>query len=337
MLRNSERQTFKRCRHRWQWTYLDGRQSIEAPNALRFGDLVHRALAPYFKPGRKRGPHPARTFEKLYVEQAAELRQRGFDVYSDEKWVDALDLGTGMLNGYVERFAAADAEYEVVASEQTFQLRVSTLPFIIHPGDDPSELSFWVVGTFDGVWRHLSSKKVVFKEFKTAASIQYDGLPMDEQAGTYWTYGPKWLLKKGILQPGEMPSEILYTFLRKATPPVDRPKNAEGHYLNKDGSVSKSQPSPFFGRVPVYRDQPDRERMHERVCAEMIDIYRAREGSVLSALYKNPGPLHMPNCRGCGVREACEVHESGGDWRSVLESTHTAWNAYAAHELAERH
>ena len=324
MLRNSERSTFKTCRHRWQWTYLDGRQSVDAPNALRFGDLIHRALADYFPPGIRRGPHPAPTFERLYEEQARELGDRGFDVFSDEKWVNALPLGIGMLEGYVRRYADEDAEYEVLSSEQTFQVRIR------HPD------GFWfkVVGTFDGVWRHRKTGRIVFKEFKTAAAITDDGLALDEQAGLYWTYGPRWLRMAGYLKADQSISSILYTRLRKAIPNPDKKTDLLGRVLNKDGTISKQQPAPYFSRIPVYRDLTDRERVHERVLAEVAEIRAARAGKL--ALYKNPGPLHMPNCRGCAVREACEVHETGGDFASVLAASMTDWNPYAAHELPER-
>lgn len=329
LLRNSERQTWKKCRHRWQWTYLDGRESREAPNALRFGDLFHRALEPYYKPGIKRGPHPARTFERLYNEQAKQMADEGFDVWSDEKWVEALDLGVRMLEGYVERYSEADKEFEVIASEQTFQLLLNGRTW------DGRPFKFKVVGTFDGVWRHRSTGRTSFKEFKTCAAIQTDGLAMDEQAGVYWTYGPRWLRRKGLLKEGEVISDILYTFCRKAAPDPNQKRDEQGRNLNKDGSISKRQPADYFLRLPVYRDLGDRERMHERVVAEAGDVWQARRGEL--PLYKNPGPLYMPNCRGCPVREACEVHETGGDWKPTLDAITRPWNPYAAHELAERH
>lgn len=335
MLRNSERQAFKTCRWRWDWTYNRGLQAATAPTALRFGDLIHQSLAPYYKRGVKRGPHPAETFERLYMEQAKELDGQGFNVFADDKWEPALELGIGMLNGYVGRYAEEDKEYEVISSEQTFQLRVRSRPFRPYGGAPKEPLTFYVVGTFDGVWRHRSTGRIVFKEFKTAAAINVDGLAMDEQAGMYWTYGPKWLRMQRVLKDGELPSAILYTFLRKAIPNPDKRRDAEGRVLNKDGSVSKSQPAPYFERLPVYRDEADRERMHERVLDEIEEIVHARNG--LHAIIKNPGPLHMPNCRDCAVREACEVHETGGDWEPVLSAAMIPWDAYAAHELPERH
>lgn len=336
MLRNSERSTFKTCRHRWEWTYLDGRQSRDAPHALRFGDLIHRSLEPYYKPGTKRGPHPAKTFEELYQAQVQEFKDKGFNVFDRdaEKWESAFDLGRGMLNGYVERYKDEDQDWEVVASEQTFQLPV-VVPRRLGLGPDGKVFRFKMVGTFDGVWRHRKSGVLIFKEFKTAAAIKLDGLPMDEQASCYWTYGPRWLVRKGYLKEGELPSKIMYTYLRKSIPNPDHVFNDLGQKLNKDGSVSKVQAAPYFSRVPVYRDAADRQRAHERICQEALMIARARSGQ--EPLIKNPGPLHMPNCMGCAVKDACELHETGGDYSEMLKMTMSPWNPYASHELPERH
>jgi len=338
LIRNSERTTFLTCRHRWALTWLLGRQATDQPRALRFGDLVHQALAAYYIPGRKRGPAPAETFAQLYEEQASLLQDQGFNVFSDEAWVDALDLGRGMLTRYVEEYTPDDAEYEVISSEQVFQVPVYRRM--------PRAFRFKAVGTLDGVWRHLPTGRVIFKEFKTATAINVDALALDEQASMYWTFGPAWLRRRGILKEGEDIDHILYTFLRKALPNPDYRFDDEGRKLNKDGSVSKVQPSPYFVRVPVYRDKADKAQFYERLRAQAADMYimtaamKAWEengrGDLPPLIYKNPGTMFFPNCRGCPVRESCEVHESGGDWRAVLDQITVPWDGYAAHELAER-
>jgi hypothetical protein len=339
LMRNSERSTFLTCRHRWALTWVLGRQTINQPTALRFGDLVHQALAAYYIPGRKRGPAPAETFARLYEEQAQALHEGyGFNVFSDEAWVDALDLGKGMLTRYVEEYAPDDAMYEVISSEQVFQV-------LVHH-DLSRSMRFKAVGTLDGVWRHLPTGRIIFKEFKTATAISQDALALDEQASMYWTFGPRWLRRHGILKEGEDIDHILYTFLRKAVPNPGYKYDDEGRKLNKDGSISKVQPSPFFLRVPVYRDQADKRTFYERLVAESVDMFilRAAMGAwqengrrdLPPMVYKNPGGLAFPNCRGCPVRESCEVHESGGDWMSVLDQITIPWDGYTAHELPER-
>lgn len=356
LLRNSERQTFKRCRRQWRWAYVDRlKPKAEAP-ALRFGDLIHRSLADYYVPGTKRGDHPALTFERLYEEQLDEAATFGFRD-EDDSWHSAAEMGVAMLEGYVDEFEEAESVYSVICSERPFRAPVRV-----------GGQKVYVVGTIDGVWRDRSTKKILFKEFKTARTIALDGLPLDEQAGTYWTYGPAALRREKILKPSDEPVGVLYTFLRKALPDP-RPRNPFGQYLNqptveeiasalrergiepgrakKDdlvsraeiagidvgqlGSVSKVQPSPLFHRELVHRDEPERTRMHARVLAEIEDMLYVREDLDVRA-YKNPGPLHAPNCRFCAFRDMCELEEVGADWEAMRDGTMVAWDPYDAHE-----
>lgn len=323
LLRTSEAVSFKRCEQQWHWNFIDRiRPRTDAP-ALRFGDLVHQALAIYYKPGRKRGRKPWLSFEKLYQDQLdAELTRLAIKV-PEGSWFDAMELGTGMLRGYVERYKDRDEEYEVISSEQTFQWAMEVGGVGV----------CYVVGTFDGVWKRLTKDKGLwFKEFKTTGgAIQFDGLQMDEQAGRYWTFGPKWLRQEGILGPKQDLEGILYTVMRKALPNPDYTYNELGQKLNQDGSVSKSQPGKNFDSAPIFRDRHDREVMEERVREEFVRIASHRQGIVKPI--KNPGPLFMPNCRGCAFRDMCELHEAGGDWEEMRRQTMERWDPYADHEI----
>src|SRR5690349_22689846 len=73
IIRNSERNTLKRCPQRWWWAWRQGLRPIgEISDALWFGTGVHLALAEWYcGPGLKRGRHPAETFDEW---SAGELR-----------------------------------------------------------------------------------------------------------------------------------------------------------------------------------------------------------------------------------------------------------------------
>lgn len=337
LIRNSERQSFKRCRFQWALNFgvLTGTplKPLEDARALRFGDLIHQALAVHYKPGRKRGPKPWLIFEKLYKQQVEELEMERLNMRDEDKWLDAAELGPAMLKAFYERYHERDKQYEVLSAEQTFQVPIS----LGNTGFGVGRTRVVVVGTLDGVWKDMSGSRkdaeVFFKEWKTATSIDLSNLQFDEQAGTYWTYAPKWLWRMGILEEGVWPTHILYTFLRKAMPD-ERKKDELGRALNLDGSVSKKQPAKMFERQPVYRDAADRKAMHKRIVAEAIEMELVKRGDLDS--YKNPGPLYMPNCRGCPFRDPCELHETGGDWQAMLRSAYQEWNPYDAHEIVER-
>ena len=125
LVRNSERGALKKCEWLWKWEFVDLLKPDEDAVALRFGDLVHQALAKYYKKGTKRGPHPAKSFKKLYEAQWEELGKMNMKPNDEDKWLDAGDLGHDMLTAYVERYAERDASWEVLSTEQTFQLPVN--------------------------------------------------------------------------------------------------------------------------------------------------------------------------------------------------------------------
>jgi len=359
---------YKKCSQAWWWQFVDLLKPAEDARALRFGDLVHRSLALYYKRGSKRGPHPAKTFKKLYLHEVEQLKKDRLNMRDEERWLDAEELGPAMLEGYVDMYGENDKQFVVLSSEQVFQRPLATrLP-------DGSKLVFYIVGTLDGLWAEGRSLKVhgdpFFKEFKTATTIDFSGLPMDEQAGTYWTYAPKWLARMKLMPPGADPTHILYTFLRKAMPDL-RAENELGQKLNlptKDelleyykeagrnlpqvrtmealkedlgvevwpflGSPSKKQPSALFDRQPIYRDQADKENMHMRVCDEAVQMELTRRGFLKPI--KNPGPLYMPNCKFCFARDMCELHETGADWEAMRDATMVKWDPYDSHEIVER-
>jgi hypothetical protein len=322
MIRNSERQSYKKCRQQWWWNFVDLLKPEETARALRFGDLIHQSLAAYYKKGIRRGPLPHKNFARLYEAQWEELGRLNMRADDEGKWADAGDLGEAMLKGYIDEYGERDKQYRILSSEQVFQV-----PILTH------KLKFVIVGTLDGVWQDRASGDIFFKEFKTAASIDPAPLAMDEQAGTYWTYAPKWLWRQGLMPDGLYPSHILYTFLRKALKD-QRPRDEFGQSLNQDGTVSKKQPAKNFARFPIYRDRADREMMHRRVTAEAAEMEMVRRGDL--AVIKNPGPLYMPNCRGCSFKDMCELHETGSDWEAMRDATMKTWDPYAAHEIVER-
>jgi hypothetical protein len=304
----SERSAFKQCRWKW-WVFYVMRlkPKYDAP-ALRFGSLIHKALELYYIPGRKRGVNPAITFEKEYERELKESYSIGFRD-EDGKWGDAAELGLDMLNGYVEQYGS-EGDLEVVASESRFEAPIT------HP--DSGRVIGIAVGVVDGIWRWVSkrNKPVEIVDHKTATSIDVSYLSTDDQAGQYWTFGVDRLRENKVLKPAQPLDRITFNFLRKAKKDL-RPQNALGQYLNQDGvTVSKKQPPENFVRHPSFRNEADRASVRASIASELQEMALVRSGVL--AVYKSPS---KENCRGCPVREACELHESGQDWRAMLKMT----------------
>jgi hypothetical protein len=322
LVRTSERQSFLTCRQKWQWAYVEHLKPPQTDTKLVFGDLVHQALAAYYKAGRKRGPHPTSTFESL-CEKLSE--EQDTSIWEDDQVVDMRELGIDMLNRYVEHWIELDKEYEVISSEQTFQVPIGRI----------DGRKVYYVGTIDGVWRHRPTGKIRFAEHKTTTAISGAALPMDEQVGAYWTYGPRWLRLKGFLKEDERLDGILYNWLRKSIRPQDGQWDEQGRRINKNGTISKRQPPQYFGRQLTFRGDVEAERVKARVRNEIRDMMEARAHPE-QHVYKNPGPSFFPNCKFCSFRDMCELHETGNDWEAFKRAAYVVWQPYAAHERVER-
>jgi hypothetical protein len=319
LLRTSERATYKRCRQQWAWTFIDGYRSTQKRPALEFGEMAHAALAAYYPPGRKRGPHPAATFKELY---AAETREAFSMRGEDEEWLDAGELGIAVLEHYVQHWGR-DRHIEIIAPEHPFKIALKDV------GGSP----FYYVGRFDALgYDHDLGEYFVF-EHKTASSIPSGvHLALDEQAGSYWAFAPQVIRR--MIRAGTIPirhhklglDHILYNYLRKAKPP-DKEMDEDGHVLTKKGAVSKRQPANFFERIPVYRDRGDMKTMIKRIRQEAWEMRMVREGKI--PIFKNPsGGYPDRHCEACPFRDMCELHETRSDWRGYAMQNFVHGDAY---------
>lgn len=319
-IRTSERTALMRCEQRWYWAYVDLLKPLARSAPLTFGDLVHQALAGWYLPEPprskrekpKRGPHPAATFLDIY-----DRGQFDFGWGDTDHYVDARERGEEMLVNYVE-FWGDDRRYRIVAPEIPFQIP------IVH---NKRTIATYV-GTCDALMQDLETGQYGFLETKTAKSISTVHLSFDEQAGSYWTYGPALLRKMGLLQHDEDVDFILYNFLRKGAKDP-RPVDDMGRALNKNGTVSKQQPAPLFSRKPVRRAMHERKMLHKRVIAQAAIMADLRSGK------REPIKSVLNGCAGmykCEFRDMCEIHEQGGDWEEFRDLTMETWEPYEIHE-----
>ncbi len=325
LLRTSERSTFNRCRFLWDLTYNRELKPHYDMPALRFGTLIHKALAGWYVPGIKRGVNPATAFEKLYKEELKTATKMGFRD-EDGKWYEAGELGVNMMTAYLEEYGK-DEEWEVLATELPFRTIVYK--------DDGVTPWFVYAGVVDGLWRHRPTKRLWIPDHKTTDGIgpkTGEHLRLDNQAGSYWTWGVRALQEKGWLKENDRLHGMLYNYMRKAMQDTrafrlsDRGKKI---YLNNDGSDSKKQPSPYFLRLQILRDAADRAAQEVRSKQDFREMELAREG-VIQRDKKSPGQF---TCIGCSMIDVCELHETGHDWEQTLASTTQHWNPYAEHEI----
>lgn len=361
-MRNSERSTFRRCRLKWHWSYNVRLEPDRQKGALTFGTMIHEALAAYYPPGRKRGPHPAGVFDKLYVAQ-----EREFNQWDEEgNKVPARELGNAMLSAYVDAYGADD-HIEVLAPEMALQVDVY---------DAQGRYVCTWVGRGDALYKDLlrssrSQPRYGFLEHKTAKTIETELSVVSgygEQGLSYWWAGSIVLKDMGLIKDVDQIDHVLFNWLKKSLG-SDKPRNDQGHVLNKPkkeallmacetngldvprkatidvlwqvleaagfdptryGEVSKVQPSPLLHRYELDYGVKERQEINRRIRMEAGEMARVRDGRL--PIYKNP----TKDCKwDCPFHAACEVHEMGGDYESILELEFNEWSPYDGHELLE--
>jgi len=320
VVRNSELSTWRECRQKWEWGWNQRlRKRDGSSSALKFGSLIHLALEKFYKPGKRRGGHPVKIWDKVWQQWIADGNEDWQILKETREFpegVGAYQLGHSMMAAYYEEYGA-DKNYEIISPEQTFQLDIY---------DDQDEHLGIFTGTVDAVIRDMRTGRIGFFEHKTGASLDPFGAPliMDEQAGSYWTFGAMFLVHQGVIESALDLDFVLYNRLRKAMPDR-RAKNEDGLAINRDGSVSKNQPTPLFKREYTFRTDADRQSVYDRVLMEMMEIAQAKSGDFF--IYKNPAR----HCGFCEFRDMCEVHETKSDWESVRDMTMTTWDPYEDH------
>lgn len=337
ILRNSERLSFKRCQQQWDWAWRCGLTPAQTRKDARwFGTGIHLALAEFYTPpganGFVRGRNPIETWEQFCAGQSVVLKAG--DWYDDEaeyEFVQAKELGTVMLQEYLKNYGD-DPHWEVLMPETRFEANIPFTKEQINRGvpkklliDDDTITK--IVGTFDMPVRDHSFPKpriMVIDHKTTNKRENTKHLVKDDQAGTYIAVGTYYLRKSGLIRQNEAIDGMIFNYLRKAKPP-EKPRNAQGQVLNKDGSVSKSQPAPLFWREPVIRGKANRLAQIRRIAEDAEQIAMARQGQI--PVLKSPGE----HCNWCDFSDLCDIHENGDDFIGFVETMFYEYDPYADH------
>lgn len=373
-VRSSARKSFNNCEWAWDLAYNKNVQPHETKSALRFGTLIHSALEKFYRSGTKRGPHPAKTFQRLYRADAAKHAE--FGVYSDEVWVNAYDLGTHMMRNYIDLYGK-DERYKVIATEQPFQQPVYETHWKL-TNERGKKVKrrvhrFTYMGVLDGIWWDTEKERMLLVDHKTAATIKQlvAKLPWDLQSTAYWTWGVDWMVEQGMLKSHEQLDGLLFNIMAKSKGDDDRPRNAEGLALNKptkpaliaawedhgmelpgrasvktlmDGLTEKGVDPWQYGEVSkrqgseLFMRFPSFRGESERELAREMAMADFLEMEEIRSGQRKPRKMYPDGpfgCTACAYKDVCELHEVGEDWQELLEATMSGWDPYSEHEMAE--
>lgn len=335
LLRNSERMDFRRCPQRWHWRWNEHLVPIEMGHGpLVFGTFGHLALAEYYLPGNKRGPHPAETWMKITEDfmDAVRVPETGFlDEDTEMTWEDARSLGHDMLVNYIDVYGG-DEHWEVLWVEHPGS------QFIPHPHRKESIVEYCY--TMDLIVRdHSENGRIRYIDHKFMKAIQTRHLVIDSQNGGYLAIGTHQLRKEGIIGPKEAVRDLVYNFLRKARYPDKDRDPVTGEFLNKDGTPMKRQPPPFFERFVVKKTARERNKQIAHIGHEALHMKAFRTGKL--PLHKNPSR----DCNwDCAFFTLCQIDEIDGNVEETKrlmfkkEDPYTEYKDYSASQktLARR-
>lgn len=328
IIRTSERHDFKRCPQRWWWAWREGLKPVGADSApLWFGTGIHLAMEHFYGPGgAKRGKDMLKVWRD-YARDGGTVKMRSGemnDPTQQPEWVDALKMGEDMLTGYMEMYGS-DSHVHVLAVEHPFQITI--------PSRSTKDPSCVYAGKWDLLWRDLRDDSLWLTDHKTAADMSTKHLTLDDQAGSYWALAAQFLRAQGSIGPKDRLKGIEYNILRKyAVPEDDRPMDADGMRLNKDGSVSKKQPKPLDYRYK-------RERVHRTAREQASQIQRiAVEAEAMEWMREDPDRLYKTPTRDCSwdcsFFNMCELQERQADWQEFKSMAFKQVDPYADHREA---
>lgn len=367
LVRTSERNDHARCPWMWEQRWLNGLVPVREPTWAVFGIAWHRAMEVYYPIGRKRGSL-ADAIDMFLASLDDQGRKIGVDINDLEeaerekqaskgkevKLVPARELGPIMLREYVKRYEG-DRDWEVIHSEQTFQIDVPDPEF-------PSEILLVLAGTWDLLVWSRSKRRYELVDHKTAKSIPGWGyLDLDNQAGTYPWVAKEVLVHKGILTKKDHIRGIWFSYAKKS-PPDMRPVNARGESLNKptkahyiaaltktnrlalskykveelaemahkqgivvEGEVSATQPAKRFERYYSPRTPQQNIGQARRVQKQGIVMQLMRDGEI--PIYKTPNH----ECERCAFFDMCTLEEQGDDWEFYRDEMFKYRDPYRDH------
>lgn len=323
---SSERVTYKRCKKKWYWAWRRGLiPKLKQFGALDLGNWLHDGLAEWYGEGRERHGE----LDKLVVWAAETAMQQahvdGAPDYILEQAEPLVALAEAMAKSYVDFYGKDDKIFVIRAEIPLEFLIPNSAGKVIAKHKLKPDLVF--LDQYGHVW---------LMEHKTAKSIKTEHLTLDDQARPYGAMAEPALRKLGIIGPNRKFAGIMYNFLRKAL--VDlRPTNAKGQYLNKNGSISKSQPPAYYVRHPQRMTSKQKIKTLTRVQDETMEITEM----TMRLRTKDLDPDRLPktphkSCdKLCPFFTMCVAEESGTDIRQMERDMFVRKDPYLYHESTE--
>ena len=316
-LSTTERQEFKECRRKWDFSSYS-RQALEPDRpalALWFGTGVHYVLEKFYMDEQLNyGTPEASVFsitdcwnEWVDLEIAkVEKSQKGLWPEQIQELRDSVALGEKMLLGYINWAAKEDHHggvpfKQILFTEEEFAVPLKSEDGAYYRFKDANEQQWelWLVGRIDLIIQDTDNRIWVLDHKTSKDKLDKELLTLDDQM-TMYIWAIQQILEVQI-------AGCLYNVLRKKIPSIPRVLKAGG--LSKDKSIDTTydvylstiyandldpadyqeilshlseKNSQFFERVAVKRNQHEIAMAGRMVLMEGIDMLNA------PYIYPNP-------------------------------------------------
>lgn len=320
LIRSHERIDFKRCPQKWYWKWRKGltpKDKVFGP--LELGTWMHDALAGWYTSDR------TIPLERYFDD----VSNAGLVFVSENTPQHVLDaaqeirmLGLAMAKAYDKRYGT-DPDIHTIDAEIPLEFEIT----------DQGKLVALHKLKPDLVYTDPTGIYVWLMEHKTAKQIRLEHLVIDDQARPYGAMAELALRKLGLIRRNQIFKGVMYNFLRKALPD-EREYDAAGKALNKNGTVSKRQPTPSFIRHPVTLSRASKLITLRRLRTEayMITLMAShlRDGTIAADTI--PYTPHNSCPKTCQFFSMCVAKEQGGDIREMQRTMYVRQNPYTYDE-----
>lgn len=320
LIRSHERITYKRCVKKWYWNWRMGLvPKAKSFGALELGTWVHDAFAHWYM---DKSQDLSKYFNDAYSYSVRMAEQAGAPQFMLDKADELAALGDAMMVAYQERYGT-DSNVHVIGAE---------IPLEFEIADEAGKVIAIHKLKPDLVYRD-EHDYVWLMEHKTAAQIRLEHLVIDDQARPYVTMAERALRNAGFLNKHDVFKGVMYNFARKALPD-ERSIDTAGRALNKNGTVSKRQPTPTFIRHPVTLTRAAKRITLQRLQGEAILLTMLTES--LKAKRIDPATLpktpHSSCPKLCQYFTMCVTEEQGGNIKDMQRDLYVRQNPYTYDE-----
>lgn len=302
ILSYSQIKTWKSCRQKWYYKYVEGLEPIQRIQKIEVGKYGHHLLESYYK-----GEDISKASEEYWLEKTENMFQEEIDEY-----IEVRQQAEDMVKRYLEHYD--DNEWKILAVEEPFKVNI--------PNPDGTESKDYLRGVIDLVVEdEMGEIWLVDHKFTSIDLLKYeDNLVLDEQANYYL-----WALRQ-LLQVDGI-AGIIFNLLRTKTPSVpkvlvkgglSKAKNIDTTYevymqAIKDNGLDpadyqdilehiKMNGKPFFKRHRVYRNSNEIDQIG-------LELHQIAKDIRTGIIYPNAGGYFAND----PYRELLILDRKGGD------------------------